>query len=491
MISMIRTKNADAGIIKRITSGAFYKVLNLMSPVKFENNSSDFFAISKNVAGVLRKDYREKIRYLRGYVQSVGFRKTTLEFEAQKREAGESKYSIRKLLHFSINALCSFSDLPLKLGMYSGVFVALCGFILMIFTIINKIVNGAPAGYSTIIVVLCFMFAVVLMVIGIIGEYIAVLFAEIKDRPIYIVRDIYQEEKETEEDSDTDGEETSDSSDSDESEDASSDDETVESAEDTDAEEEAEPEMVDAQLVIKVGNVADDGNRYVMVNDSNEVYTMSEDTLSALTDKSEEDFWDMTVSYVSVNNLATLKMNYQGEDHKVNVSRETSEDEDGNETETVTYKLDGTEIDSTTFTTFYNKLINMAAQKRLTDKFEPEGDPELTAAMTEEDGDSLEVKYYSYDTNYYAAVVDEKVYLVNKMNLKELFTALDTLVASEDESADEQETTDSDSEDTEEQTSEDTTEVEESSSEEADSSTEDDSSETTDNAETDTEEAVE
>lgn len=60
VISMIRTKNADAGIIKRITSGAFYKVLNLMSPVKFENNSSDFFAISKNVAGVLRKDYREK-----------------------------------------------------------------------------------------------------------------------------------------------------------------------------------------------------------------------------------------------------------------------------------------------------------------------------------------------------------------------------------------------------------------------------------------------
>ena len=144
------------------------------------------------------------------------------------------------------------------------------------------------------------------------------------DDPYATITVDYQEEKETEEDSDTDGEETSDSSDSDESEDASSDDETLESAEDTDAEEEAEPEMVDAQLVIKVGNVADDGNRYVMVNDSNEVYTMSEDTLSALTDKSEEDFWDMTVSYVSVNNLATLKMNYQGEDHKVNVSRETS-----------------------------------------------------------------------------------------------------------------------------------------------------------------------
>ena len=199
-ISMIRTKNADAGIIKRITSGAFYKVLNLMSPVKFENNSSEFFALAKNVADVLRYDYREKLRYLSGYVQSVGFRKTTLEFEAQKREAGESKYSIRKLLHFSINALCSFSDLPLKLGMYSGVFVAICGFILMIVTIINKIVNGAPAGYSTIIVALCFMFAVTLVVIGIIGEYIAVLFAEIKDRPIYIVRDVYEKEKTTRKD---------------------------------------------------------------------------------------------------------------------------------------------------------------------------------------------------------------------------------------------------------------------------------------------------
>lgn len=196
VISMIRTKNADAGVIKKITSATFYKVLNLMSPVKFENNSSDFFAIASNVAEVLRKNYREKIRYLRGYVQSVGFRRTTLEFEARRREAGESKYSIRKLLHFSINALCSFSDLPLKLGVYSGLFVALCGLILMIFTIVNKIVNGAPMGYSTIIVVLCFMFAITLMIIGIIGEYIAVLFSEIKDRPIYIVRDVYSAEKE-------------------------------------------------------------------------------------------------------------------------------------------------------------------------------------------------------------------------------------------------------------------------------------------------------
>ena len=190
VISMIRTRNDDAGFMKKITSAAFYKVLNSLSPVKFENNSSDFFALSNSVAEVLRHDYREKVRYLRGNVQSVGFKKTTLEFSAGKRAAGESKYNIKKLIKFSINALCSFSDLPLKMGIYSGCSVAFLGVILMFYTIIKKFVNHVPAGYSTIIVALCFMFAVTLIVIGIIGEYIAILFAEVKCRPIYIVREV-------------------------------------------------------------------------------------------------------------------------------------------------------------------------------------------------------------------------------------------------------------------------------------------------------------
>jgi len=225
---------------------------------------------------------------------------------------------------------------------------------------------------------------------------------------------------------------------SDETVSKSTDEETEEVKEtSTDAE---QSKTVDKQLTILVGNKADDSNRYVMVNDSSEVYTMSEDTLSALTDKSEEDFWDMTVSYVSVNNLASLKVNYQGSDYKVNVSRETSTDDDGNDKETVTYKLNNSDLDETTFTTFYNKLINMAAQKRLTEKYEPDGSAELTATFTEEDGDTLEVAYYSYDTNYYAAVVDNKVYLVNKMNVKDLFTAFESVAEIEENDSDETKT---------------------------------------------------
>ena len=239
---------------------------------------------------------------------------------------------------------------------------------------------------------------------------------------------------------------------------------------------EEKTKMVDKQLTILVGNEADDSDRYVMVNDSNEVYTMSTDTLSALIDKSEEDFWDMTVSYVALNNLGSLKVNYQGRDYKVNVSRETSTDDDGNDTETVTYKLNGSDLDETTFTTFYNKLINMTAQKRLADKYEPDGDAELTATFTEEDGDTLEVSYYSYDTNYYAAVVDKKAYLVNKMNVKELFTAFESVTGVEKDSSDET--------DSEEATTDDTKSDSTDTSSESVEETEDSTSETTDTTDT-------
>lgn len=292
------------------------------------------------------------------------------------------------------------------------------------------------------------------------------------DKPYATITVDYQEEV-AEQDTESDEsvnettDETSEAEDTDgeEAEDETS--ENSDSASDDEDSSEEETKMADKQLTILVGNETDDSSRYVMVNDSNEVYTMSTDTLSALTDKSEEDFWDMTVSYVSLNSLGSLKVNYQGSDYKVNVSRETFTDDDGNDTETVTYKLNGSDLDETTFTTFYNKLINMTAQKRLTDKYEPDGDAELTAIFTEEDGDTQEVAYYSYDTNYYAAVVDNKVYLVNKMNVKELFTAFESVVGTEEDSSDK---TDSD-EATTDDTKSDSTDMPGESIEESDDST--------------------
>lgn len=185
VISMVRTKNDSAGWFKNMASAAFYRLINVLSDVKFESNASDFFAISHRVARVLKDNYREKVRFLRGYVQNVGFQKTTIEYEARARVAGESKYSIRKLVAFSVNTILCFSNLPLKLGIFAGVFAAALGLIVMIYTLLTR--GGAPSGYATIVVLICFMFSILFVIIGIIGEYIAILFSELKDRPIYIV----------------------------------------------------------------------------------------------------------------------------------------------------------------------------------------------------------------------------------------------------------------------------------------------------------------
>ncbi len=191
VISMIRTARQDAGLIKRITSWGFYVVMNKLSgKTKFENNSSDFFGISRRVALVLKQDYRERVRFLRGYVQNVGFKKTTLEFTASARIAGESNYNIRSLIKLSLNAICNFSDAPLKMGIYACVFSLLAAFILLIYSIVQFFLGTAPDGYSTIIVVLCVMFGVLFIILGFISEYLAIIFAEVKNRPIYIVDSI-------------------------------------------------------------------------------------------------------------------------------------------------------------------------------------------------------------------------------------------------------------------------------------------------------------
>ena len=187
VISMVRTENKTAGLLKNITSGGFYWLINRMSEVHLEANASDFFAITRPVQQVLTKNYREKVRFLRGYVQNVGFRKTTISYEAAPRVAGSSHYSIRKLFAFAMNTIMCFSNMPLKLGIFAGLFSGFLGMIVLIYTLVTR--DGAPSGYATIVVLLCFMFAVLFIVVGIIGEYIAVLFEELKDRPIYIVED--------------------------------------------------------------------------------------------------------------------------------------------------------------------------------------------------------------------------------------------------------------------------------------------------------------
>ena len=194
--------------------------------------------------------------------------------------------------------------------------------------------------------------------------------------------------------------------------------EDADASDEDSSEDEQETQTVEKNLTIYVGDETGD-DRYVKVDDSKEVYTITKDSLTDILDSTMSDFYSMTVSYVSANDLDSLEVQSADGDHTINIVTETvkAEDED---TTTTTYKLDGEDLDESTFTTFYNKLINMTAQERLTEEYTPEGDPAYTFIFKDTDGKETTVKYYEYDTNFYAAVVEDKVYMVNKMNIKDL-----------------------------------------------------------------------
>ena len=272
------------------------------------------------------------------------------------------------------------------------------------------------------------------------------------DDPYAIITATYLTEEDTEED--TDATEASEGKDKVE---------TASEAEDS-GEAEEKPQ-VEKQLVIYVGDEID-GNRYVKVNDSKQVYTIPETSLTDIVDKNISDFYSLTVNYLTVNNLDSLEVQSEDGTHTVQVTRETvkniedntednagsgKEEEGSGDTEedaadtdkenedaaentsdekteteeekTISYALDGKEIEETVFTTFYNKLINMAGQERLTEEYTPDKPAAFTFGFTDTEGQKTTVSYYEYDASFYAAVTGDKVYLVNKMDVRDLTEA--------------------------------------------------------------------
>ncbi len=182
IISMVRTNNNHNS-----PSPLFYQLLNKISPYEITANASDFFLISAKVADILRNDYRERVRFLRGFIQIIGFKKMNLEFEVDERKGGKSKYSIRKLVSLSVTAAATLSKLPLKFGIYMGLASGLFSILLAVYSIVMKFIDQPVSGYTTIVVFLGLMFSIQFLILGILGEYIGFLFDEQKKRPIYIV----------------------------------------------------------------------------------------------------------------------------------------------------------------------------------------------------------------------------------------------------------------------------------------------------------------
>lgn len=188
IVSMVRTENKDQTFLSRFFSATFYKMINKLSGTSFIENASDFFAVDKKVVDYLKYNYRERIRFMRGIVQNIGFERTTVLYKAESRISGKTHYNYKKLTSFAISTMLSYTNTPLHLGVGVGMFSGFLGIVLLIYTFITR--KTAPSGYTTIIIFLCFMFAILFMLVGIIGEYLAIIFAEIKNRPNYIIKEI-------------------------------------------------------------------------------------------------------------------------------------------------------------------------------------------------------------------------------------------------------------------------------------------------------------
>lgn len=197
VVLMARADNKDTGLLRKFVSSAFYAVLNVLSGVKFERNVSDFFGISKRVAEVLRKDYREKNRYLRGFIQDVGFKRTVLEYTAPERFAGESKYSLTSLIRIAVHTLNCFSATPMRAGVLAAAVSGVMTLVSFIYYIVYYVKNGYGSGTALLCSMITFLFSILFVLVGVIGEYLGMLMKETKGRPVYIVEEVRNFQNET------------------------------------------------------------------------------------------------------------------------------------------------------------------------------------------------------------------------------------------------------------------------------------------------------
>ena len=182
-----RMATEDAGFFKNLTSAAYYKLINTMSKIEITPGGSDFRLMDR-IAVDAFKEYRERARFIRGLISTLGFKVATVEFVAPPRFAGHSKYNLRKMLHFALDGITAFSNLPLRwafyIGLVFGIFsIGLLGHVLYV----KFISNDAVPGWATTVASVLLLGGIQLVGIGILGEYIGRIFEEVKHRPLYLV----------------------------------------------------------------------------------------------------------------------------------------------------------------------------------------------------------------------------------------------------------------------------------------------------------------
>jgi dolichol-phosphate mannosyltransferase len=188
VVYMVREERPGETAFKLATARWFYTLFRKLAQVDLEPNSGDFRLLDRRALDALLS-MGERNRFLRGMTVWVGFKQTAIPYKRDPRHAGETKYPIRKMLRFSLDAIASFSHLPLQIATYLGFLFAGIAFIAIPVVIILKITGGYLPGFGAITILILMIGGLQLIALGLIGEYVGRIYDEAKRRPLYIVRD--------------------------------------------------------------------------------------------------------------------------------------------------------------------------------------------------------------------------------------------------------------------------------------------------------------
>ncbi|WBO84268.1 glycosyltransferase family 2 protein [Hymenobacter yonginensis] len=174
---------------KKLTAKLFYRLLASITNISIPVDTGDFRIISRKVVDAL-KQMPEQNKFIRGQISWIGYRQTYIEYDRAERAGGETGYTYRKMIRLALDGITGFSDAPLKAATIGGFIVSGVAFVVMLYTLYARFVSGDyQPGWASLMVSILFLGGVQLIAVGIIGEYIARLSANVRQRPLYIISD--------------------------------------------------------------------------------------------------------------------------------------------------------------------------------------------------------------------------------------------------------------------------------------------------------------
>jgi glycosyltransferase involved in cell wall biosynthesis len=193
VVLAVRRSRQETGL-RRVGMDLFHRLFGAVADMRMDRNTGTFSLLDRAaVAAVCQMP--ERNRFFPGLRSWVGFRTGQVSYDRQERAAGQPQQTLMRLLRYALDGVFSFSYLPLRMLTYSGVFIALMGFAAAVFYTIRRLldVETAPTGYTTLVTLVLFLGGVQLIGIGVLGEYLARVYDEVKQRPPYIVRRPHEE----------------------------------------------------------------------------------------------------------------------------------------------------------------------------------------------------------------------------------------------------------------------------------------------------------